>query len=802
MSRNPRDRRRGSRGEVGRKTVAVVEFVARYAEAISLAVLIVILALGVYIRILPALNYGLELDANDPWIVYWEAKYFHENGLFNFEGLSKVTVFWWPYGRNFLIQEYLGMPWLAAATYPIGEALGLTLKEWVALFPVFAGAASIVLAYLIVRLITGSRLGGLVSAAFFAFLPGAIVRTKAGFVEKTGFALPFLTTFYLFLFLALTRPWEKLRTKVYAVLAGLFGASIAYLWGGFHIVAVSLAIAMLLDPVFRKPDRETLERYLVIAASYIIFTLPSPKIGLQYFLTGIGASVTIALAIYAFEAYIERIPVLADIVRPGPRLQLWIIAVLAVAAVVAVQSNFFGVSNRLLAAVGIRHLSPLVESVQENQPVTMKFILKEYGIALLLTLAGAGVLIAKLVSGRYTSQWALPRAILYFMALFMVFANKQLAYFSQAAAFFNSIAAGFAVSDLVEGVLQQRSERRGRAEAGDSIRILTALLIIVVVLVGGIYYANNSYTVMAHQAPQILTSGLGSFAIRDPATGDVKIIVPINNAWLNALDWINENTPEDALIVSWWDYGYWITVNTGRKTLADGATINETQIRFLARILTGDEAEATYILKNVFHAEPGKTYIVFYEVFRAIINTNNNASLIYPLPSISNLDPNGRIRFIAHGSADFQKSAQMLRIAYKVDPFRSILESNYTTFTVDALGGKWYHFPGFTGEPKKNVDLVRSGLIYRMAINGIAALPSIAVYDNATCGDLPNNMKTTLMGVVSTAVGGQVQFDYLLPSPMRHFEPVAVSVACPMVETYGEGYVATMVIVFIYQWTG
>ena len=29
--------------------------------------------------------------------------------------------------------------------------------------------------------------------------------------------------------------------------------------------------------------------------------------------------------------------------------------------------------------------------------------------------------------------------------------------------------------------------------------------------------------------------------------------------WLDAMQWIKENTPEDAVVASWWDYGYWIT---------------------------------------------------------------------------------------------------------------------------------------------------------------------------------------------------------------------------------------------------
>ena len=137
-------------GEYGNFTGKVVEFVTRFSTPITIVLLIIILSLGIYIRIIPALKYGIELDANDPWIVYWEAKYFVENGLTSLEGLSNVKDFWWPVGRDFLHTEYVGMAWLAAASYPIGEAFGLTLKEWVALFPVFAGAATIILLFITV----------------------------------------------------------------------------------------------------------------------------------------------------------------------------------------------------------------------------------------------------------------------------------------------------------------------------------------------------------------------------------------------------------------------------------------------------------------------------------------------------------------------------------------------------------------------------------------------------------------------------------------------------------------------------
>ena len=39
------------------------------------------------------------------------------------------------------------------------------------------------------------------------------------------------------------------------------------------------------------------------------------------------------------------------------------------------------------------------------------------------------------------------------------------------------------------------------------------------------------------------------------------------------MQWLRENTPKDAVIASWWDYGYWISTLGERKTLADNATL-------------------------------------------------------------------------------------------------------------------------------------------------------------------------------------------------------------------------------------
>ena len=63
--------------------------------------------------------------------------------------------------------------------------------------------------------------------------------------------------------------------------------------------------------------------------------------------------------------------------------------------------------------------------------------------------------------------------------------------------------------------------------------------------------------------------------------------------------WLRDNTPDDARILSWWDYGYQITSISNRTTLCDGNTWNYEHIALVGRILTAKEEEAYHIARLV-----------------------------------------------------------------------------------------------------------------------------------------------------------------------------------------------------------
>ena len=79
--------------------------------------------------------------------------------------------------------------------------------------------------------------------------------------------------------------------------------------------------------------------------------------------------------------------------------------------------------------------------------------------------------------------------------------------------------------------------------------------------------------------------------------------------WLNTLNYMRVNLPDDAVVLSWWDYGYWISTIANKTTLADNGTVNSTQIALIGETFMSNETRAMEIIdgfnrqgeKNITH---------------------------------------------------------------------------------------------------------------------------------------------------------------------------------------------------------
>jgi dolichyl-diphosphooligosaccharide--protein glycosyltransferase len=63
--------------------------------------------------------------------------------------------------------------------------------------------------------------------------------------------------------------------------------------------------------------------------------------------------------------------------------------------------------------------------------------------------------------------------------------------------------------------------------------------------------------------------------------------------------WLRDQTPKDARVMAWWDYGYQITGIGNRTTIADGNTWNHEHIATLGRCLTSPVKEAHRVIRHL-----------------------------------------------------------------------------------------------------------------------------------------------------------------------------------------------------------
>jgi dolichyl-diphosphooligosaccharide--protein glycosyltransferase len=105
------------------------------------------------------------------------------------------------------------------------------------------------------------------------------------------------------------------------------------------------------------------------------------------------------------------------------------------------------------------------------------------------------------------------------------------------------------------------------------------------------------------------------------------------------MEWLNKNTPEDAVIASWWDYGYWITTLGERITLADNATVSTLKIQKIAKTLLSPPDEAWEMLQEL-----DADYFLIFVAGERVGN-----------------DPNGI--YVLRGGGDESKKQWFMRIA-------------------------------------------------------------------------------------------------------------------------------------------
>jgi dolichyl-diphosphooligosaccharide--protein glycosyltransferase len=653
---------------------------------ISVVALLVIVVLGVYIRLQPAIKYDYELQGDDSWEVYWVSSYLVKHGLaawFHLDRSNPDThIFWYPWGQDFKYVDFPLIHMFNAATYPLASLFGLSIKQWVSITPAIFGGLMIIAGYLLVRRLAGD-IPALLAAIFLAFAPGTIERTVSTFAEKQGLAIPLMFLSFYFL----DRTLEK-KSIIESIVTGIMLGLIGWSWGGYQPIYLITGFALAVSPAFYRYNyRQGLLVLISTAIASFLAVLNTTIPFTELFRGSVGVLLVSGIAVFlASLIYYSKIKLPFINEKNAMNIYRIFIVILIAVGLALLLTGQLTISGRALHFLTGKETDPLGASVAEHQPQSLAEVAKKTGVMFIMGLMFIPVGIY--YGRRNTVLLSLSLATI--ISLIVIF---NAAYLTQFSSSILSVAGGLAITPL-----SIRATRHSSLKLKDTYMI--ALLLVFLV-------ATASFL------PTVkLGVAYAKAVVPSPRTGMVSISVE-NKAWYYALDYIKNELPGDAVIISWWDYGYIITAYTGKATVADGSTSNGTQIQLLAKALTAtDENETIDIIFNDFKAPKNKTYLLIFDVFQSI-KLDENSTVWYTGPLINPYTG-------TEGMGDIPKSVWMLRIGGRLglrelQPYFTVKQLQFTTGQrVPILAPDWLN------------ENVSSVMIYRLFINGIYSINQTA----------------------------------------------------------------------------
>lgn len=542
-----------------------------------------------------AADYGIELNEFDPFFNYRATKFIVDNGIGEYISWHD-QMSWYPMGRDVSATSQEMLHITAAILYQIFGG-GLSLYEFVIWLPVVFGSLTAIVVFALVRVIAGTT-AGLFASLFYAVSVPIIVRGTVGWFKSEPLGL-FYGILGLYLFLSALYSKNNKISFAKLVGGGVFVAFGLASWGGIQYLVIPLSIFFLVLPFFRSDSKFLLWSIPVFVASLLLTTLAFERPGIS-FVTGFGGFSLIGTTAY----FVVSIVLMK---KSGPKRLRNGLLLLGGTIIGGISILLINTVNPVLHA-SFRYLNavnpflttkdPLVDSVAEHATTTLAQSFFFYSI--LMVFAGLGIWLIfrnkeKLqeYSIKFKTEMLVFSLIIGLVGIYVSSTFVRLELFGSISLI---ILASIGLSIIISEIFKNKKTegKKPVKQTSLAVKISFAAVIIALLIVPTVLPTNGSWIGSVKAPPTILNGG----SMFNIATND----------WPDAMNWLKNNTPKDAVVASWWDYGYWITTLGERTSLADNATIFTSQIQKIARMLLSppDEAwtqlnqlEADYVLVYV-----------------------------------------------------------------------------------------------------------------------------------------------------------------------------------------------------------
>jgi dolichyl-diphosphooligosaccharide--protein glycosyltransferase len=582
--------------EGGKSLLRRAGFEFQLRHLLVITVLALAFTTAFIMRSYPA-KYGFYLNEFDPYFDYRATKYIVDHGLGEYLKWHD-TMSWYPEGRNIPQTSQSGLHIVAAFLYD-AFGRGTSLLNFVIILPVVLGSLTTIIVFALVRVMGGTS-AGMFAALLFAFSPAIIQRGNLGWFKSEPLGL-FFGLLAVYLFISAIKHREIKYAIPKAVVGGLVLGLANASWGGIQYFSIPISLFFIALPFFRKDTHIP----VYVAITFTLFALisagsfPRPGISFVFGLPGIaliGSTVFLVIAHF-----------LKKISQPRTEIRNTLFLLVAfIAGTIGIigAGTYYHSYFRYLNAINpfLSTQNTLTESVAEHFTPTLVDYFSDYSI--LLMFAGLGAWMA-LKRRNDMSIFAL------IIGLTGVYVSATFARLLVFASIGIIVLAGLGIYEVTRSImetrkssslttaktrkikkrLQRENDTTANLTKARIIKIAYVIVIIFILSIPMVYPPNSNWLISADIPTSIANGGTG-YRVK-------------TNDWIDALNWISQNTPKNAVIASWWDYGYWITTLGNRTSLADNGTLNSTRIQTIAKmfidkpeegIKTAGQLKADYIL--------------------------------------------------------------------------------------------------------------------------------------------------------------------------------------------------------------
>merc|ERR1712226_1591145 len=137
-----------------------------------------------------------------------------------------------------------------------------------------------------------------------------------------------------------------------------------------------------------------------------------------------------------------------------------------------------------------------------------------------------------------------------------------------------------------EAVGKRKDDIDGKSAMGGQLKMMVVMLLMMLLMLFSVHC--TWVTSNAYSSPSIV---LASYR----QDGGRNILDDFREAYY----WLWQNTPEDATVMSWWDYGYQIAGMANRTTLVDNNTWNNSHIALVGKAMSSNESRAYEIMTEL-----------------------------------------------------------------------------------------------------------------------------------------------------------------------------------------------------------